>query len=88
MSNPEDPPPPHNCVKRKPFMAQVPVPASEYHAAARDYQGWCLMCEDFTRDATEPDAEGYFCPECRRHEVVGAELALLRGDIKPVDDLE
>jgi len=88
MSNPEDPPPPHNCVKRKPFMAQVPVAASQYHEAVRDYLGWCTLCEDFTRETTEPDAEDYKCPDCEGLTVVGAELALLSGVIDVVDDLE
>ena len=66
----------------------VPVPASQYQAALRDHVGWCVLCEDFTRETTEPDAEDYDCPECRRRKVVGGELALLRGDIFVVDDLE
>lgn len=66
----------------------VTVPASEYSAALRDNVGWCTLCEDFTREMTEPDAENYNCPECRRPKVVGGEVALLKGLIHLVDDLE
>lgn len=52
---------------------------SEYFEATESYQGWCTECKDFTRDCTEPDAEGYDCPECESNTVVGAEQALLLG---------
>lgn len=75
-------PPPHDCVRT------VVVSASQYQEAARDYLGWCTLCEDFTRETTEPDAERYDCPECRGNTVMGAELALISGQIRLVDDLE
>lgn len=49
--------------------------------------GFCKVCEEFTREGdTEPDAEGYKCPECGGMTVVGAELALLMGLIELDED--
>ena len=45
------------------------------------FQGYCTVCEDFTRDSTEPDAEGYDCPICGQDAVMGVEQALLLGEI-------
>mgnify|MGYP001618286786 CR=1 FL=1 len=50
-----------------------------YLDATDSYQGWCRACQEFTRDETEPDAEGYDCPACDRRTVCGAEQALLLG---------
>ena len=57
---------------------------AEVRQADRDSQGWCLTCEEFTRDCTEPDAEDYDCPKCGENQVVGAQQAVLLGavDIK------
>ena len=55
------------------------ISKAEYRHAAGAYQGWCPNCEDFTREGTEPDAEGYDCPECEENIVVGAENALVMG---------
>ena len=49
----------------------------DYLEACEAYQGFCTTCESFTRECTEPDAEGYDCPECCEHTVMGAEQALL-----------
>ena len=43
--------------------------------------GWCTNCLSFTRDETEPDAIGYDCPRCDDTSVIGAEEALLTGEI-------
>lgn len=48
-----------------------------YHEALDRYLGWCSNCEEWTRDATEPDAEGYDCPECEANTVMGADLWLM-----------
>ena len=53
----------------------------EYEEATESYLGWCTECKSFTRDSTEPDAEGYDCPECGENSVMGAEQALLIGEI-------
>ena len=50
---------------------------ADYFEAVDSYTGWCSTCADFTRDTTEPDAEGYDCPVCRQHTVTGAENALI-----------
>jgi len=38
--------------------------------------GFCLAC-GADHDGCEPDAEGYECYECGKHEVMGAEQVLL-----------
>ena len=59
----------------------IPVKESEYLYATENYMGWCTDCQDFTRERTEPDAEGYDCPKCEQNTVIGAEDALLTGKI-------
>lgn len=62
------------------------VSMDSYREATDNYQGWCSVCEDFTRDATEPDAEGYDCPKCEGNTVMGAEQALVVGEITIAED--
>ncbi len=57
----------------------VEVDESDLADAIEDNLGWCPTCEEFTREGTEPDAEGYDCPQCDGNEVVGAEQALING---------
>lgn len=53
------------------------ITVAEYLRAREAYDGWCIVCEEFTRDSTEPDAERYDCPECGSPDsVYGAEYAL------------
>jgi hypothetical protein len=61
------------------FTPPTRITASQYLQATKNYDGWCPVCQEFTRDCTEPDAEGYDCPTCEQHTVVGAEQALLMG---------
>jgi len=49
--------------------------------ATNDHEGWCSTCEDFTHECAEPDAQDYRCPVCREWTVMGAEMALLSGEI-------
>jgi Zn finger protein HypA/HybF involved in hydrogenase expression len=58
------------------------VAQSEYEAATEAYTGWCTTCCAFTRECTEPDAEGYDCPQCEKPTVMGAENALIAGLIE------
>lgn len=51
----------------------------DYLAARENYKGWCPECQEFTRDMTEPDAEGYDCPVCGGNTVIGAEDAMMGG---------
>lgn len=55
------------------------IPEAEYEEASESNLGWCPACLAFTREHTEPDAEGYDCTECGGSSVVGAEQALLLG---------
>lgn len=64
-----------------PGPAPKPVPEHEYEDATNNSLGWCTNCESFTRACTEPDAEGYDCPECGENTVTGAENALIGGMI-------
>ena len=52
----------------------------EYPEMSESYQGYCTECEDWTRDCTEPDAEGYDCPVCDAHTVIGADMVLMALD--------
>ena len=61
-------------------MARVRM--EDYQNATDLYEGWCAHCEEFTRSCTEPDAEGYDCPNCEKNTVVGAENALIMGLIE------
>jgi hypothetical protein len=53
----------------------------EYLEAQESNQGWCTSCEEFTNDCAEPDAEGYKCDVCDQMTVMGAEQALISGEI-------
>jgi len=48
-----------------------------YQRACDQYKGFCTTCKKFTRRETEPDAENYPCPKCKKNTVMGAEQALL-----------
>lgn len=60
------------------------VSAADYEDATSTYMGFCTECKEFTRETTEPDAEGYDCPNCGQNTVIGAEDALLQGIIEVV----
>lgn len=56
------------------FLKSIRIEAgivTDYSAA------WEAKCKKFTRDCTEPDAEGYDCPKCGGKTVMGAENALM-----------
>lgn len=55
------------------------ITRAEYQEAREGYLGWCTGCEEFTRETTEPDAEGYDCPKCEGATVIGVENALCEG---------
>jgi hypothetical protein len=63
-------------------MNTVTVDEKDYREVLDSNTGWCTVCEAFTREMTEPDAEGYDCPSCEQASVVGAEQALLLGCIE------
>jgi Zn finger protein HypA/HybF involved in hydrogenase expression len=55
------------------------VSMDEIEEAIEEYRGWCTVCQDFTSDGVEPDAEKYECEECGQRTVYGAENAVLMG---------
>lgn len=59
---------------------------ADYQYATDNYEGWCLNCQSFTRDACEPDARKYPCPECDLRTVYGAEEALMMGAIELTEE--
>lgn len=62
------------------------ISQADYEEAVDNYTGWCSSCKAFTRSMTEPDAEGYVCPDCGEDTVMGAENALISGLIIFDDD--
>jgi hypothetical protein len=61
-------------------MKTVPaITENEFAEATDNSMGWCPKCREFTRDCTEPDAEGYDCEQCGENSVVGAEVAMVAG---------
>ena len=56
---------------------------SEFHQHANDFDGYCVSCEEVTRHSeTEPDAEGYECPQCGGLTCYDIEQALILGYIE------
>ena len=52
-----------------------------FQNACDQYKGFCTHCQKFTRGETEPDARDYPCPKCGGNTVMGAEDALLSGEL-------
>ncbi len=49
-----------------------------YMLRNEEMAGWCTRCADWTRSGdVEGDAEGYECPVCGEHTVMGAEEWML-----------
>lgn len=57
------------------------ITAHEYEYLTRDYAGLCLECHEIDEDGVEPDAEGYECPSCEAHAVMGLETAFIMGHL-------
>jgi hypothetical protein len=55
------------------------ITEAEWLNSCDGYEGYCLVCHEFTRDSTEPDAEEYDCPVCGGNTVYGTEQALVLG---------
>ncbi len=62
------------------------ITEADYREREDLFEGYCTSCKDWTRDQTEADAEGYDCPECGEHTVVGAMTALFEGLLEVVDE--
>lgn len=58
------------------------ITESKYHRMENEYRGYCPDCDKFTREMTEPDADGYDCPECGGMNVKGVMNALFDGDLE------
>jgi Zn finger protein HypA/HybF involved in hydrogenase expression len=58
------------------------ITQKRFETAMEKYEGWCTTCCRFTRNQTEPDAEEYDCWKCNGKTVMGAEQALLLGEIE------
>lgn len=61
----------------------------EYHDYENNSMGYCPECDDFTREMTEPDADGtidesYLCPDCGGP-VLGSMNALMDGHLEIED---
>lgn len=55
----------------------------DYRDHCNDFDGYCTTCKEITRyGETEPDAEGYECPDCGEDTCYGIELALLLGHLE------
>jgi hypothetical protein len=69
-------------------MSLPKVTESEYREHCDTLTGFCTVCEDWTREDTETDAEGYDCPDCGGNTVIGAGLALVQELIDITEDEE
>ena len=56
----------------------------EFQDHVNDYDGVCLACGEWSCGGVEPDAEAYECESCGAFEVVGAEQAMVMGEIRIV----
>lgn len=50
---------------------------SVYREHRETYIGYCRVCEDWTTDCVEPDAEDYECECCGNDSVIGADNWLM-----------
>jgi hypothetical protein len=59
--------------------------AEEYSQHRGDYDGLCLACQEWSMGGVEPDAKNYVCYNCDATKVIGAEVALMSGEIDIID---
>ena len=64
----------------------IKISVARFREAIRCYEGYCLDCGEFTRETTEPDANGYDCPVCEGRKVVGAENLLFTPGIEITEE--
>lgn len=67
-------------------MPTVSITEDEYYQHAGDHDGLCVACLEFTEGEIEPDAEKYPCSGCGKRQVMGIELALLKGHIEITEE--
>jgi len=61
------------------------VTREEYDFAEEHYYGYCKLCQDFTHESAEIDAENYECPVCGYSTVFGMRSCLLL-DLFEIDE--
>jgi hypothetical protein len=64
------------------------VTEEEFRQHCDDSDGICLECGEWSSSGehVEPDAEDYKCGFCGEYKVMGAEMALVGGEIEFYDD--
>ncbi len=68
--------------KARPAKPVLTLTEESYLNHCEACDGYCPSCNAITRDGdTEPDAEGYKCPDCYQSTVMGMEEALLAGHL-------
>ena len=62
---------------------------AQFHKHCDEMNGYCETCDDVTKyGGTEPDAEGYECPDCDQDSVCGVEQANIAGLLELVKELD
>lgn len=64
----------------------TPVSQEFYLSAAENKVGWCTNCQAFRGTDIEADSRELECPDCHKHTLYGAELALRGWLIAPIED--
>ncbi len=62
----------------------IRVSLDEYQEHVADNDGICLSCKEWTFGGVEPDASEYLCESCEEKRVMGAEEALMMGELDVV----
>ncbi len=64
----------------------TPISQEFYLSAAENKVGWCANCQAFRGTDIEADSRELECPDCHKHTLYGAELALRTWLIAPIED--
>lgn len=59
----------------------ISITEDDYEYHTENYDGVCLGCGEWQDGGVEPDAENYKCEACGENKIVGAEQALIMGEI-------
>lgn len=66
-------------------MGPLVLDHTELVVATDALEGYCPVCNDFTVDCIEPDADGCFCPCCKTTNVMSIDIAVAIGLIEVAD---